>query len=347
MPQTTSSYDLVAATLSFQKVDRVPVFLLLTTHGAKELGLGIKEYFSRAEYVVEGQQRLQQKYRHDCVFAFFHAGVEAECFGVESVYVDNGSANLGPPVIRDWEQWATWTVPDPVEQSSTRRVLGAIELFSKSLKGRVPIVAAAGGPFAIPIYLMGLEGWLELLLFGPRNVVAKALALSKEFCVGWVNAQLNAGADIVVVGDPFLSSSIVTREEFVNLVLPVIGDTVREVKGPVGLTTIGPACGTISFLPQTGAVSVLVTSQDDLGYCRELVGREMCVAGNMNNVAMVHWSREDAVRNVQACLAKGAGHGGFILAPEWEIPFGVPDEVLMAMVDAARCKPASGGLTDS
>lgn len=42
-------------------------------------------------------------------------------------------------------------------------------------------------------------------------------------------------------------------------------------------------------------------------------------------------------------LAKGAGQGGFILAPEWEIPFGVLDEVLVVVVDAARREPGERG----
>ena len=46
-----------------QEPDQVPFFLLLTMHGAKELGLSIKEYFSKAENVAEGQLRMQKKIR--------------------------------------------------------------------------------------------------------------------------------------------------------------------------------------------------------------------------------------------------------------------------------------------
>ncbi|MDA3929283.1 MAG: hypothetical protein PF541_10015 [Prolixibacteraceae bacterium] len=61
----------VLTTLSHNEPDRVPQFLLLTMHGAKELGLTIKEYFSKAEYVIEGQTRLQKKYNNDCYYPFF------------------------------------------------------------------------------------------------------------------------------------------------------------------------------------------------------------------------------------------------------------------------------------
>jgi len=41
-----TSLQRVLTTLEHKEPDRVPFFLLATMHGAKELGLSIKEYFS-------------------------------------------------------------------------------------------------------------------------------------------------------------------------------------------------------------------------------------------------------------------------------------------------------------
>jgi uroporphyrinogen decarboxylase len=65
-----TSLERVLTTLGQHEPDRVPLFLLMTFHGAKELGLSIREYFSRAENVVEGQMRLRNKYHNDCLFNF-------------------------------------------------------------------------------------------------------------------------------------------------------------------------------------------------------------------------------------------------------------------------------------
>lgn len=66
-----TSMQRVLTTLEHREPDRVPLFLMLTLHGAKELGLSIKTYFSTPENVVEGQMRLLRKYRHDCIYSFF------------------------------------------------------------------------------------------------------------------------------------------------------------------------------------------------------------------------------------------------------------------------------------
>ena len=46
-----TSLQRVLTTLGHKEPDRVPFFLLATMHGAKELGLSIKEYFSKPENV--------------------------------------------------------------------------------------------------------------------------------------------------------------------------------------------------------------------------------------------------------------------------------------------------------
>ncbi len=81
MSQEMTSFQRVFTTLNFKEPDRVPFFLMLTMHGAKELGLSIKEYFSKPENVVEGQLRLRAKYRHDCLNPFFYAPIEVEACG--------------------------------------------------------------------------------------------------------------------------------------------------------------------------------------------------------------------------------------------------------------------------
>jgi uroporphyrinogen decarboxylase len=74
--ESMTSMQRVLTTLGHSEPDRVPLFLLVTTHGAKELGLSISDYFAKAEHVAEGQIRLRAKYGHDCLYGFFYAPVE-------------------------------------------------------------------------------------------------------------------------------------------------------------------------------------------------------------------------------------------------------------------------------
>jgi len=78
MRATATSLDRVLTTLGHREPDRVPLFLLPSLQGARELGLSIREYYSSAPNVVEGQFRLRAKYGHDCYFGFFYGAIEME-----------------------------------------------------------------------------------------------------------------------------------------------------------------------------------------------------------------------------------------------------------------------------
>ena len=74
--QEMTSMERVLTALSHKEPDRVPLFLLLTMQGAKELNMSIKDYFSSAHSVIEGQILMQKKYRNDCFYPFFYAPIE-------------------------------------------------------------------------------------------------------------------------------------------------------------------------------------------------------------------------------------------------------------------------------
>src|SRR3989304_10499009 len=82
--QHMTSFERLSTALRRGIPDRVPVVLVSSTHGAKQLGLSMPEYFSRAEHVAEGQLRFTQHTGRDNVDAFFYGGREAGgfCSGV-------------------------------------------------------------------------------------------------------------------------------------------------------------------------------------------------------------------------------------------------------------------------
>ena len=85
----------VLCTLGHNEPDRVPLFLPVTLHGARELDMPITEYFSRAENVAEAQVRMQRKWGTDFLYNFFYAAVETEAWGGEAVFFDDGPPTRG------------------------------------------------------------------------------------------------------------------------------------------------------------------------------------------------------------------------------------------------------------
>ena len=187
-----TSLQRVLTTLSHREPDRVPLFLLATMHGAKELGLTIQDYFSRAEYVIEGQMRLLKKYHSDCLYPFFYAPLEVEAFGGATLFVEDGPPNSGLPIIRKFTDIDTLEPPQVATTACLVRALEAIHGLKQRVGDTVPIIGVAVSPFSLPVMQMGFEYYIELLYEHPKQF-ARLMAINETFCLEWANAQLAVG----------------------------------------------------------------------------------------------------------------------------------------------------------
>lgn len=332
-----TSLQRVLTTLGHKEPDRVPLFLLLTMHGAKELGMGIKEYFSKAENVVEGQVRLLNKYGHDCYFGFFYAPTEIQAWGGEVVYYDNGPANSGEPFIKNINQIRTLEPPVIADTPVLQEVLKTIRFLHEKAAGEVPVIGVALSPFSVPVMQLGFEAYLELVYNEPE-LFDRLMAVNERFCVEWANAQLEAGAAAICYFDPVSSPTIIPRDLYLKTGFQVGSRTIAKINGPTAThMASGRALPIIGDLAQTGTAAVGVSAEEDLKILKQACLDKLSIMGNLNGLEMIHWSREEADRNVKNAIDAAAAGGGFILADNHgEIPCQVPDEVLLAISDAVR-----------
>lgn len=327
----------VLTTLSHNEPDRVPQFLLLTMHGAKELGLSIKEYFSKAENVVEGQLRLQKKYRNDCYYLFFYAPLEIEAFGGEVIYNEDGPPNSGLPFIQDVEQILELEPPKISESKMLHRVLHAIEKVKEKAQSETPIIGVAMSPFSLPVMQMGFDKYLEVMHFR-KDIFDHLMRVNQEFCVEWCNAQLAAGATAICYFDPVSSPTIIPRDLYLETGFRVAQQTLSRIKGPTATHFASGHCLPIADLvPQTGTAVVGVSSMEDLAKLKSAYKNKLSLLGNLNGIEMRRWTPDEATEKVREAIEIAAPGGGFILSDNHgEIPFQVTEEVLMAISEAVH-----------
>ena len=73
----------------------------------------------------------------------------------------------------------------------------------------MPIVSCIISPFSLPSMLLGLEKWLDLLLFGDKSTRDKLIRYSQGFSIDWANAQLEAGVDAIGFFDPLATADVI------------------------------------------------------------------------------------------------------------------------------------------
>jgi len=310
--------------------DRVPVFLLFSTYGAKELGLPIKEYFSKPKYVVEAQLKMQKKYSNDCIYTFFYAGIEIEAFGGEVIFIDNGAPNTGVPIIKSFDQIKNLEVPDINESKPLKRVLETTRLLKESVGNQVPIVGVVMSPFSLPVMQMGFEKYLELLYF-KKDAFNHLMKINEKFCIAWANAQLKAGATAICYFDPLASPTIIEREKYLATGHKIAKRTLSQIQGPTAThLASGISLPVLDDIVETGSGILGFSDQDDIQKLKEKANKKICLLGNLNGIDMVNWDKEKTRQKVKQLIQKAAPGGGFILSDNHgEIPWQVSEEVLL------------------
>lgn len=334
-PMTSMQRTLTA--LGQQEPDRVPLFLLTTLHGAKEMRLTIEDYFSRPEYVVEGEMRLHKKYRSDCLYPFFYAALETEAWGGETIFLPDGPPLCGAPFIRSAKDIDHLKTPSVEGAPGLNRVLETITALKNEVADTVPIIGVAISPFSLPVMQMGFHSYIELMYEDPQRF-ARLMQLNEAFTVAWANAQLAAGATAICYFDPVSSPTSIPRELYLRTGQQVAKRTIAQIKGPTATHMASGRCLSIlTDIADTGTAVVGVSALEDLAELKRSGGRRVSLLGNLNGIEMRRWTPEQAEHEVKRAIAKAGRGGGFILADNHgEIPWQVPHEVLLAIADAVE-----------
>jgi len=336
-PPAMTSLQRVLTTLGHHEPDRVPFFMLSCLHGAREMGLSIKKYFAASETVVQGQLRMRAKYRHDCLYGFFYAAVEVEAWGGEVIYVDNGPPNSGEPFVHRPEDISGLVPPRIADCPCLAKVLEAIAGMKAAVGDDAPIIGVALSPFSLPVMQMGFEGYLTLMHENPA-LFERLMQINESFCVAWANAQMQAGATAICFFDPVSSSTIVPRELYLKTGYQIARRTLARIKGPTATHFASGRClAIVDDVAQTGTAAIGVSAEERLDQLKTACRGKLALIGNLNGIAMRNWTADQAETTVKTAIARAGRGGGFILADNHgEIPWQVPEDVLLAVSEAVH-----------
>ncbi len=334
---TMTSMERVLTTLMHKEPDRVPLFLFATMHGAKELGISIEEYFSKSDNVVEGQLRIRKKYNNDCIYAFYYAAIEIEAFGGTVIFSEDGPPNAGSPFIRNFDTISNLQPPKINDAKPLLKVLSSIQKLKESVKEDVPIIGVVMSPFSLPVMQLGFDKYFDLMYFH-EDLFDSLMKVNEEFCVNWANSQLEAGATAICYFDPVSSPTIIPRDKYIKTGFNIAKRTLSRIKGPTATHfASGNSLPIIDDIIQTGTAIVSASTFEDISLIKKACGNKLTVLGNLNGVEMRRWTKESAHQNVRDLIRQAAPGGGFILSDNHgEIPFQVPDEVLLSITEAVN-----------
>lgn len=278
-----NSTERMQATLAGKPLDRRAVAPVLGLYGARLTNCPLDRYYADPVAYVRGQAAVREMFQPDILYAPLAFASIGAAFGGELVHLDTMPPDLRTPAIQSIQQWNTLVPPDPASHPQLLYFRDAIRLLAERFGSEVPIVIMVPIPTELPDMVMGLEGWLDTVLFNPtaaQRVMDKVI----PFYVQLVNGFFAAGASFVVMPCGFASSAIATRKMVSLFTRPILLNVLAQLNGPVILQSMGaPMLDHLDLLTDVPRVSAFMVDQtDDLARARAVIGPDSVLFGGLD-----------------------------------------------------------------
>lgn len=330
--------DRLTAAVNGTTSDRIPVFCNLIDQGAKELGMPLKQYFSKGEYVAEAQLRMREKYGYDNVWSLFYVGKEAELLGCRRIiFAAEGSPNVGEMILKNYDDIHKLQVPDDLTGlPAFEEPLKCLKILRKEVGGRYPICAYVTASMTLPAMLIGMEKWMELFLLGPAEVRDELLTKCSDFFRKEIEAYRAAGADILIYANAFGSTDFIPMNLFRERSLYWMK---RDLQ-PGGTNGLVYYCGGARMNPVIDQVieqleisTFYLSPLDDLAEGKKIINGRALTCGVINDIKLIDWSKEEIRTEVKRMLAAGMPGGKFLFGT-LVMPYAIPEENIRTMLEA-------------
>ena len=201
--------------------------------------------------------------------------------------------------LRDEAAVAALQVPD---MNQLRYVFDAVASIRRALHGRVPLIGFAGSPWTLACYMVegaGSDDYRQVksMLYSRPDLMHRILAINADAVALYLNAQIDAGAQAVMIFDSW--GGVLEHRAFQQFSLAYtqrVLDQLQRERDGVRVPSIVFTKGGGLWLEQLAATGADVVGLDwtcDLGQARRRIDDQVALQGNLD--PMVLFATPEAV----------------------------------------------------
>ena len=312
--------DRLLRALRRRPVDATPVWLM------RQAGRYLPEYrrvreqagdfltlCKTPELACEVSLQPLRRYPLDAAIVFSDILTIPDAMGLGLGFRENEGPFFARP-LRDDAQIAALRAPDPGEDLGY--VTETVRLVHRELGGRVPLIGFSGSPWTLAAYMV--EGRssrdfteIKRLMFDRPECLEKLLAVLADAVTAYLVAQMDAGADCVMIFDTW--GGVLSGGDYLRFSLEPVRRIVAALKQrrdrPVILFTKGGGAW-LEAMADTNCDALGLDWTAAIGDARRRVGDRVALQGNLDPAALL--ASEQTIRaetrKILAAFGTGPGH---------------------------------------
>ncbi len=318
-----NSYDRFKLRLKGHPVDRPPNFDIFMTFAAHHIGKPLSEYYGDYRVLVDANMAVMEEFDLDIVQAISDPYREAADFGAEIIFPTDDMPLSRRPLLKEHRDIASLGPLDPSTGKRMSDRLKAVRLFRDKVGGEVPIMGWVEGALAEAADLRGVMNLMMDLIRYPAWV-EELLEICAAVSVNFARQQIEAGADIIGLGDAIASQ--ISPQMYRQFALPYerrVFEAVHQMGGIARLHICGDTNKLVGDMVGSGADIIDLDWMVDMATAIRRFGDQVSFCGNFDPVSVMFQGTPEMVYEAtQACILSG-GERSFSAAG-CEIPNGTP-----------------------
>ncbi len=315
--------DRLLRALLRQPVDRTPVWLMrqagryLPEYRATRARAGsFLELCRNPALCVEVTLQPIVRYGLDAAILFSDILTVPDAMGLGLYFAEGEGPRFERPVREEWEV-RNLAAPDPSMELGY--VLEAVRQIKAALAGEIPLIGFSGSPWTLACYMVEGGGsddfhQVKKMLYARPDLLHRILSVNAEAVTAYLNAQIEAGADAVMLFDTWggVLSEAAFREFSLAYLARVVEGLQRMARGrrvPVIVFVKGGGQW-LETIADCGADALGLDWTSEIGRARARVGDRVALQGNLDPAVLLSTPEaiERETERVLASYGYGSGH---------------------------------------
>lgn len=307
---------------------------------------------TNVQYATEVTLQPLDRFALDAAILFSDILTVPDAMGLGLSFAEGEGPRFAHPV-RDEAAVASLRVPD---MEKLRYVFDAVTSIRRALDGRVPLIGFAGSPWTLACYMVEGSGsaddWrrVKSLLYSRPDLMHRILEVNAEAVATYLNAQIDAGAQAVMIFDSW-GGALADRvfQEFSLAYTARVLARLRRTQDGATIPRIVFTKGGGLWLQEMGELDCDVLGVDwtvNLGRARAAVGGSKALQGNLDPAVLFAPPEQVAAQARRVLDDFGAPHVGPGTAPTHIFNLGhgisqhTPPDHVHALVEAVHAHSA-------
>ena len=281
------------------------------------------------------------RYALDAAIVFSDILTIPDAMGLGLYFAEGEGPRFERPLREEWEI-RDLAAPDPAAQ--LRYVLDTVSQVRRALSGSVPLIGFSGSPFTLACYMIEGRGGTDFatvkkMLYGRPDLLHRILAVNATAVTAYLNAQIEAGAQAVMVFDTWggILTQAAYREFSLQYMSAIVDGLKREHDGE-RVPTIVFTKGAGTWLEHIAAIGCDAVGLDwsvDIGAAKARIGHQVAVQGNLDPAVLLA-DPATVQREAAAVLASFGSGNGHVFNLGHGISQHTPPENVTALVETVR-----------